>query len=90
MAELTYTQLRVSKMSPVSRVRYERNLDTIYDETTDHLDRDQIDCARRYRVKGHGAGFDWGVWDERDRRYLSTDEIAALTEQECREFWDGD
>ena len=62
--------------------KLKRNLDLIWSEATGQASR-----SRRYRAKSLDGGTGWGVWDERERRFLKDREVAAKTAEQLREPW---
>lgn len=68
-----------------------RNLEIIWDETTDedlHPDKTQRPgFGRRFVAKGTGCGSWWGVWDKKEQRFLRDAEVAALGDHALRQNW---
>lgn len=69
--------------------RLKRNLDIIFNETTDRtpLAGEALFGVRRYIAEGINGGPAWGVLDRKTGRILSNPEIAALSEEDLVEVF---
>lgn len=68
--------------------RFKKNLKRIWDETTVPIGQEHPGTARRYTALSYGnGGLGWGVYDEKEKRYLKDNEIAALTKTQITETY---
>ena len=62
--------------------KLKRNLDIIWNEATGENSR-----SRRFLARSLNGGVAWGVFDQKEKRFLKDREVAALSETSIREAW---
>lgn len=62
--------------------KLKRNLKIVWNEGTG-----PESAMRRFHAKSLDGGTGWGVWDQKDKRFLKDTEVAALSAEQIRETW---